>query len=189
MGWALISTPLINMMKIAGFGLYILTALTLVSVTFICYVFVNDTNVVHIGHGVCYRQRNPGADARGCEPLGGWLEGNGRHTRVPSKSYWYLDDFIWDGKKWVYATKEDIPRDISIQTVKEDRRVNLTRYNVDHAEETLGIYIVIDRNNAKECVALCEKADKLQTAFLGQASSHKILCGLEVSCICGTTRN
>jgi hypothetical protein len=48
-GWALVSTPLINMMRTAGFGFSILTALSLMTVSFICYAFVDDTAIVHIG--------------------------------------------------------------------------------------------------------------------------------------------
>jgi hypothetical protein len=40
------------MMKAAGFGFSILTAMTLVSVSFICYAFVNDTDAVHIRQDV-----------------------------------------------------------------------------------------------------------------------------------------
>jgi hypothetical protein len=91
---------------------------------------------------------------------------------VPAKSYWYLIDFIWTGKEWKYATKEDIPGDISIRTVDGNDRVNLTRYDVDHAEETLGVYLAMDGNNHDECEALRKKAedyaDCIRTGFLSR---------------------
>jgi hypothetical protein len=46
-GWA-VSTPTINMMKMARFGFLILTALSVTCVTFVCYTFVDNTaDVVH----------------------------------------------------------------------------------------------------------------------------------------------
>jgi hypothetical protein len=46
-GWAVISTPIINMMKTAGFGFSLLTAMTVACFSFVCYAFVDDTDVVH----------------------------------------------------------------------------------------------------------------------------------------------
>jgi hypothetical protein len=171
-GWALVSTPLINMMKTAGFGFSILTAMTLVSVAFICYAFVDDTDVVHVGRDVnttgeeILLQMQDVVDhwEGGMKATGGAL--------VPTKSYWYLVDFIWNGKKWVYATKDDVPGDISIRTVDGASRVDLQRYEVDHAEETLGVYLAMDGNNTAECAALRKKAEEfadcIRTGFISR---------------------
>jgi hypothetical protein len=157
-----VSTPLINMMKTAGFGFSILTALTLVSVAFICYAFVDDTDVVHVGQDVNVTGEEILVQMQ--EVVDHW-EGGLKATGgalVPSKSYWYLVDFIWDGKKWTYSTKEDVPGDISIRTVDGESRVNLTRYEVDHAEETLGVYLAMDGNNTEECAALQKKSRRIR---------------------------
>jgi hypothetical protein len=161
------------MMKTARFGFTILMALTVTSVAFVCYAFVDHTDVVHTatdiitttGETILLKMQ---------QCVDHW-EGGLRATRgalVPSKSYWYLIDFIRDGKKWKYATKEDIPGDISIRTINGTDRVNLTRYDVDHAEETLGVYLVMDGNNKEECVALRQKADDyadcIRTGFLSR---------------------
>jgi hypothetical protein len=142
------------MMKTAGYGFSILTAMTLISVSFICYAFVDDTDVVHVGRDVDVTGKEILVQMQ--EVVDHW-EGGLKATGgalVPAKSYWYLIDFIWDGKKWAYATKEDVPGDISIRTVDGASRVDLTRHEVDHAEETLGIYLAMDGNNTEECAAL-----------------------------------
>ena len=97
--WMLVSTPLINMMRTAGFGFSILTALTLVTVSFICYAFVDDTDVVHIGRDVNVTGEEILLQMQ--EVVNHW-EGGLKATDgalVPLKSYWYLIDFVWDGKK------------------------------------------------------------------------------------------
>ena len=46
-GWVCISTPIINALRAASFGAFILTALTVSLVYFACYAFVDDTDLVH----------------------------------------------------------------------------------------------------------------------------------------------
>jgi hypothetical protein len=46
-GWAIISTPIINLMRVAEFGATFLTAILVLLVAFICYAFVDNTDVVH----------------------------------------------------------------------------------------------------------------------------------------------
>jgi hypothetical protein len=46
-GWALISTPLINMMRTAGFGLQIMMGISVILISFLCYAFVNNTDLIH----------------------------------------------------------------------------------------------------------------------------------------------
>jgi hypothetical protein len=51
-GWAIISTPIINMMQIAGFGATFLKVIYVSLVVFVCYAFVDDTDVVHMAQDV-----------------------------------------------------------------------------------------------------------------------------------------
>ena len=88
------------MMRTAGFGFSILTALTLTCIAFNCYAFVDDTDVVHVGFDV----NTSGEEIlfQMQEVIDHW-EGGIKATGgalVPAKSYWYLIDFIWDGKDW-----------------------------------------------------------------------------------------
>jgi hypothetical protein len=108
-GWAVISTPLINLVSTAGFGFFLLTALTVLVVQFVCFAFVDDADVVHTANDV-----NTSGDSvrqemqQAIDHWEGGLKATGG-ALVPEKSNWYLIDFVWKGEKWRYATKEDIP--------------------------------------------------------------------------------
>jgi hypothetical protein len=99
-GWAVISTPLINMMRTAGFGFSLFTALTVSAVSFVCYAFVDDANLVHTAKDV--HTRGPTVLVEMQQALDHW-EGGLKATGgalVPSKSYWYLINFVWTGEHW-----------------------------------------------------------------------------------------
>jgi hypothetical protein len=53
------------------------------------------------------------------------------------------------------------PSDISIWTANGSSWVNLTRYEVDHAEENLGVYLAMNGNNTAECAALRKKSESV----------------------------
>ena len=99
-GWAVISTPLINMMRTAGFGFSLPTALTVSAVNFVCYAFVDDANVVHTAKDVDTTGDTVRQDMQ--QAIDHW-EGVLRATGgalVPEKSYWYLINFVWTGDRW-----------------------------------------------------------------------------------------
>jgi hypothetical protein len=168
--WAVMSTPIINMMRAAGFGAFFLSALSVMLITFVCYAFVDDTDLVHTAKDVhtsgevVMKEMQEAIDMweGGIRASGGAL--------VPAKSYWYLIDFVWEKNEWRYSTIEDIPGDISIKDVCGTRRVILSRHNADVAKETLGVWLAMDGNNREEIVALRQKAeewaDNIRTGFL-----------------------
>ena len=47
-GWAAISTPIINMMRAAGHGFYLMMAITMAIIKFVCFAFVDDTDTIHM---------------------------------------------------------------------------------------------------------------------------------------------
>jgi hypothetical protein len=46
-GWAVVSAPIINMVRAAGYGSTFVSALSCAVVSFVCYAFVDDTDLVH----------------------------------------------------------------------------------------------------------------------------------------------
>jgi hypothetical protein len=112
--WAVVSAPIINMVCHAGYGATFISALSCVIISFICYAFVDDTDLVHT---------RPGNDHDGVELISemqevvahweGGLRASGG-ALVPSKSHWYLVDFKWKNGSWVYCPKEDTPGEISM---------------------------------------------------------------------------
>lgn len=91
--WAAISTPIINMIRTAGFGFQILSAVSIMVIAFICCAFVDDTDVVHtaedvntLGEEVMYKMQ---------QVVDHW-EGGIKATHralVPNKSFWVLTNF------------------------------------------------------------------------------------------------
>lgn len=45
--WNMISTPIISMMRTAGFGFSLLTAISVTPVSFACCAFVDDADATH----------------------------------------------------------------------------------------------------------------------------------------------
>ena len=168
-GWAVISTVLINMMRTALFGLQITTCISAVLISFLCYAFVDDTDLVHTG---------PSVDTTGLEILHdmrrfvthweGGLRATGGALRV-DKSYWYLIDFQWKSNAWHYVSKDDLPGDIQVRDA-DGKTKTLPRLEPHEANETLGIYIAMDGNTRKQVEKLRTKAEdyaeNVRTGFL-----------------------
>ena len=168
-GWGVISTPLINMMKTAGFGLQLTTCLSAALIAFVCYAFVDDTDIVHTGSTV----DTPGSNIlhemqKFVEHWEGGLRATGGALRV-DKSVWYLIDFKWHNNKWHYVSKTDSPGDILVRDADGDTKI-LQRLEPHEAIETLGIYISMDGNQKAEVKKLRDKAaefaEHVRTGFV-----------------------
>jgi hypothetical protein len=172
--WAAISTVIINMMRAAGHGLNLASAISGILLSFVCYAFVDDTDVIHVaisplstGEDVLLEMQTVidrwegGIRATGC-------------ALVPSKSCWFLIDFLWTGTKWRYRTMNEMLGDISVLD-KDGRRTNLDRHDASTATETLGVWQAIDGNNSKEVEALRKKtenfAESMRTGTLSKADA------------------
>ena len=167
--WAVISTVLIHMMRAAGFGIELLSCLSMRLISFLCYAFVDDTDLVHSGASV----DTPGDSIlrdmrRFIRHWEGGLRATGGALRV-DKSYWYLIDFKWENNKWSYMTKEDLPGDILVRDADGTYK-NLPRLDPSEANETLGIFIAMDGNQLAEVAKLRSKAeefaDHVRTGFV-----------------------
>lgn len=168
-GWAVISTPLINMMRTAGFGLQLLTCLSTVLISFLCYAFVDDTDLVHTGVSVNTSGPEVLRDMRRfVQHWEGGLRATGGALRV-DKSCWYLIDFVWHNNHWKYASKFDIPGDILVRDA-DGRMKILPRLEPQEANETLGIFLAMDGNQLAEVKSLRTKtssfAEQIRTGFL-----------------------
>ena len=112
--WAMISAVLIAIMQRHGHSISLLTPLTLTSLYLVCFAFVDDTDVVHGGSN----ESTTGEEVLPVmqEVVDQW-EGSIRATGgalVPSKSYWYLIDFVMKNGAWKYRSIQNMPGDISI---------------------------------------------------------------------------
>ena len=147
------------MMRVAGFGATFLTAISVSLVVFVCYAFVDDTDVVHTAQDV---NTNGEEILKQMQYVIDHWEGGLRATCgaiVLQKSYWYLIDWIWDRGHWCYATQEDIPGELTIPDTCRTQRVTLKIYDPHIAKETLGVFLAMDGNNKNEIIKLRNKTE------------------------------
>jgi hypothetical protein len=157
--WLLVSIPIINMLKTAGFGFSVRTVLSQEEFSFVCYTFVDDSDVVHstmepytsdIEDLVVEMQQVVDTWEGGLRASGGAL--------VPAKSYWFLIHFIFDRNRWRYARLQETPGELTIRDINGSSRVELERLEVHEARETLGVFIAMDGNQKAETQKLLDIA-------------------------------
>jgi hypothetical protein len=88
------------MMHFVEHGLHIVSAISGILISFVCYAFVDDTDVIHAAASPLSTGEDVLDDMQ--QVVNRW-EGGIRATGgvlVPVKSYWFLIDFLWTGKKW-----------------------------------------------------------------------------------------
>lgn len=144
--WVLVSAIIIQMMYTAGHGVKMLTAISAAAISFVCFAFVDDTDIVHTGATVdtpWNQVMDQFQHAMDCWE--GGLRASGG-ALVPEKSFWYLIDWNWNGHMWSHKEVADIPGDISVRATDGSSRQALRRFEVNHAELTLGVYLAMDGN-------------------------------------------
>jgi hypothetical protein len=174
--WLLVSIPIINMLKSAGFGFTVRTVISGDEFSFVCYTFVDDSDVVHSSDGdndsdtsdlVAEMQEVVDTWEGGLRASGGAL--------VPTKSYWFLISFIFERNRWRYARLEECPGVISIRDIDGLSRVELERLDIHEAKETLGVWIAMDGNQHAQTQALIALAnlwaDRVRTGKFSPAEA------------------
>jgi hypothetical protein len=179
--WMLVSIPIINMLKARGFGFHVTNALSKERFAFVCYVFVDDTDLVHsslldypegdddIGTDILINEMQEVVDTweGGLRASGGAL--------VPSKSYWYLIHFQFKNNRWQYSSIQDTPGNLTIRDVSGHHRVQLDRLAVNEARETLGVFIAMDGSQTTQTEALLaitqRWADRVRSGRLTHAEA------------------
>ncbi len=111
--WLLISIPIINMLKTAGFGFSVRTVISGDEFSFVCYTFVDDSDVVHSTKEDATTVENTTTTdetetaitklvnemQQVVDTWEGGLRASGG-ALVPSKSYWFLMHFIFENNGW-----------------------------------------------------------------------------------------
>ena len=167
-GWTAVSTPLINMMRTSGFGIKLLSAISTSILSFVCYAFVDDTDVVHCSSLTATAQEIITEMQEVVDHWEGGLRTTGGALRV-DKSFWYLIHFIWENNEWKYATKDQQPGDLDVRGVSGNRE-HLSRLEPSEAKETLGVFLAMDGNNKKQIKHLRDKG----TEFAEQIRSSSL---------------
>jgi hypothetical protein len=177
--WAVVSTPVLNMLRHEGFGAYFRTAITGATISFVGYAFVDDTDL-------CITNQSPDdADDnvahRMQQALDLW-EGGIRATGgaiVPEKSHWYLIDFKWSQGNWKYKTEVDAPAQLRVRDC-DGNVAPFERLSVTEARQTLGVKLAPDGNNQAQFTKLRDAVNKgLEGADTVRTSPTKSRMGID----------
>lgn len=102
--WAVVSTPLLNMLHTADVGCFFQSPITGKPIRFVNYSFVDDTDLIQTPRN--QQEEYPDIIKGLQHSLKTW-EGGLRVTGgaiVPEKSHWYLVNFKWAQGNWKYCT-------------------------------------------------------------------------------------
>ena len=144
--WAVISSPLLEIMRKEGFGTFFKAAIDGEQIRIAGYAFVDDTDLIQTGRtSDATAQEITKSMQEALQMWEGLVRASGG-ALVVDKSVWWLLDFHWhpDGT-WSYATKEMTPADITITDAK-GHPVTLDRSEPHEDFETLGVFLAPDGN-------------------------------------------
>lgn len=146
-----------------------LSALSSRLLSFVCYAFVGDTNIVHTARDVHSSGEALVAQVQNC--VNHWEGGSsatGATLQAKDKSYWYLIDFR-TGQIWRYCSIAKVPGAVDVKE-HTGERIELKRLEPSEAREILGVFLAMDGNCRRQVEVLHEKAilycDHLTKGFL-----------------------
>ena len=171
--WAVVSTPVLNMLRAEGHGASFKLAISGDSIHLVGFAFVDDGDVVqtascpHIPPEDLIKEGQKGLDCY----VGG-MRATGAKVR-PDKCWWYLIKFAWTDGEWRYVTKEEsIAEDCLSVPDLNGADTPIERLDPSEARKALGVWLAPDGNNdmAVEKLQKASKAwaDRLRAGHLNQ---------------------
>jgi len=162
--WAVVSTPLLNVLREKGFGCELLCLLSSEYFSFVRYAFVDDTDLIQ-----SQLQESPEQARSNLQlAIDSW-EFSLKTTCgaiVPEKTVWWLVSFKWTGTSWAYARILDTPGVLLVNNIANSRKI-IKRLEASEAYETLGVFLAPDGN-------LDEQFKKMQSAAVKWADSLRM---------------
>lgn len=147
--WAVVSTPVLQVMRSEGFGTFFKTCITGHDIRFVGYSFVDDTDLIQTAKTPHDTEAAVALEMQ--RALDTW-EGAIRATGgaiIPDKSFWYLIGFQWHEGQWAYKEMDDAPAVLSVKDC-DGHIVQLERLPPNAARRTLGVRLAPDGNNVDE---------------------------------------
>jgi hypothetical protein len=98
--WAVVSTPVLKIMKDEGFGLMYKTSIEGKHLNSVGYIFVDNTGIIQSGNQGNLSKYLP----RAFKHI--WTHGKadyGLQEEQPEKSFWYQIRFCWNNGQWAYV--------------------------------------------------------------------------------------
>jgi hypothetical protein len=141
--WAVVSSPLLNVLRKQGFRCEILCPLSSEYFRFVGYAFVNNTDIIHSA-----LNENPDLARTQLQAAIDTWEMSLKATCgaiIPEKTVWWLVCFNWSGSDWSYARIQDQPGEFYVSDVINERKV-IKSLEPHQTYETLGVFLSPDGN-------------------------------------------
>ena len=167
--WAVVSTPIFDMLRAMGFGAHFEASISQDRLHFVGFAIVDDADLVQTAKPGQQNFQDVAEQMQGA--LSAW-EGGLKATSgaiVPEKSHWYLIDFAWEKGNWRYKTITESPAKLQIRDCAGTIKI-LERLEMNDARRTLGVRLAPDGNNKEEVKFLKQRvvdwADRIRTGHL-----------------------
>jgi hypothetical protein len=160
--WAVVSTPLLNMLRVKKLGCEIIGPISRIQCAFVGYTFVDDTDLIWLFPLISPAEATAGLITAldtwegGLKSMGGAI--------VPEKTSWYLASFKWTGGKWSYQSVDEAPASLYVNDIHGNRKL-LRRFETSHAEVTLGVLLAPGGNMNQQMTNMKNSAIKWADAM------------------------
>jgi hypothetical protein len=166
--WAVVSTPLLNILRELGFGFEYATPISCIPIRFSGFAFVDNTDLIQMLHAQSSSDEVKSKLQEAVDRWEGVLSATGGAI-VPEKTYWYLIDFCSHSGVRRYCSNSDRAGSLSVNDISGEHKV-IRRVEVDTAEETLGIFLAPSGSMDGEI----EKLKRKVADWIQQLSSSKL---------------
>ena len=113
--WAVVSTPVLKVMRSEGYGTFFRACISGDTIRFVGYSFVDDTDLIQSASNPNDSSTTVAKNMqRALDTWEGALRATGGAI-VPDKSFWYLIGFQWLEGKWQYEDEQMAPASLSVK--------------------------------------------------------------------------
>jgi hypothetical protein len=165
--WAMVSTPILNMLRAKRLGCEIIGPISLKQHNFVGYTFVDDTDLIQTATAHSSQSAVTGLQLA-LDTWEGGLKASGGAI-VPEKTFWYLVSFKWVGRNWMYQSIDDAPGSLYVNDIHGNRKL-LRRLEPTQAEVTLGVALAPDGSMTQQTAnmksASIKWADAMRTGTI-----------------------
>jgi hypothetical protein len=156
--WAVLSTPLLNILRKRGFGCEFIAPISQLRFSFSGYSFVDDTDLIQALLERASHSEIVSLLQRSIDTWEGSLKATGGAI-VPEKTFWQLIDFKFHAGTWQYKSIADSPGRSFVNDINGIRK-ELQRLEPSQAETTLGVDLALDGNTLQQARKMIDTAQK-----------------------------
>ena len=156
--WAVVSTPVNEMLRDAGHGAQFKLALSGDEVKLVGFAFVDDENLYNTAADIStlgFELMDKTQAAVDCFVGGTAASGGGPK---PHKCWWWLIEFVWKEGEWSYLDADDSDEPLLVRD-RDGQCHAVERLNPSDAKKTLGVWLAPDGNNIEAVEKLTAVAD------------------------------